>query len=65
MAQSELQASLSTTGITTRPKALHGEKTVDYSELEMELPQNGLIGTQIHGVNKAEVSFRNIFIQEL
>ena len=44
---------------------LNGEKTVDYSELEMGLPQTGLIGLQIHGDNKAEVSFRNIFIQEL
>jgi HEAT repeat protein len=43
---------------------LNGEKTVDYSELNSALPQSGLIGLQIHGGNKAEVSFRNITLQE-
>jgi HEAT repeat protein len=43
---------------------LNDEKTVDYSELDPALPQFGLIGLQIHGGNKAEVSFRNITIQE-
>jgi HEAT repeat protein len=44
---------------------LNGEKTVDYTEGEANIPQDGLIGLQIHGGNKAEVSFRNITIQEL
>lgn len=44
---------------------LNGEKTVDYSEPDSTLPQFGLIGLQIHGGNKAEVSFRNLAIQEL
>jgi hypothetical protein len=44
---------------------LNGEKTVDYSEADAAIPQNGLIGLQIHGGSKAEVSFRNITIQEL
>jgi HEAT repeat protein len=43
---------------------LNGEKTVDYSELDPGIPQSGRIGLQIHGGNKAEVSFRNITIQE-
>jgi HEAT repeat protein len=43
---------------------LNGEKTVDYTEPDPAIPQNGLIGLQIHGGNKAEVSFRNISIQE-
>ena len=43
---------------------LNGEKTVDYSELDPAIPRSGLIGLQIHGGNKAEVSFRNITIQE-
>ena len=44
---------------------LNGEKSVDYSESDPALPQYGLIGLQIHGGNKAEVSFRNLTIQEL
>jgi hypothetical protein len=44
---------------------LNGEKTVDYSEPDSTLPQYGLIGLQIHGGNKAEVSFQNLTIQEL
>jgi len=38
---------------------------VDYTEPDAAIPQSGLIGLQIHGGNKAEVSFRNIAIQEL
>jgi HEAT repeat protein len=44
---------------------LNGEKTVDYAEPNATIPQSGLIGLQIHGGNKAEVSFRNITIQGL
>lgn len=44
---------------------LNGEQTVDYTESDSNIPLSGLIGLQIHGGNKAEVSFRNIFIQEL
>lgn len=44
---------------------LNGEKTVDYAETDGTIPQKGFIGLQIHGGNKAEVSFRNIAIQEL
>jgi hypothetical protein len=44
---------------------LNGEKTVDYTEPDAGIPQAGLIGLQIHGGNKAEVSFRNLTLQEL
>jgi HEAT repeat protein len=44
---------------------LNGEKTVDYTEPDANLPQSGLFGLQIHGGNKAEVSFRNIELLEL
>lgn len=44
---------------------LNGEKTVDYAEPDASIPQSGLLGLQIHGGNKAEVSFRNITIQGL
>lgn len=44
---------------------LNGEKTIDYAEPDPGIPQSGLIGLQIHGGNKAEVSFRNITLQEL
>ena len=43
---------------------LNGEKTVDYIENDPALPLDGVIGLQIHGGNKAEVSFRNITIEE-
>jgi HEAT repeat protein len=42
---------------------LNGEKTVDYAEPDTTIPQSGLIGLQIHGGSKAEVSFRNLKIQ--
>ena len=44
---------------------LNGEKTVDYTERDAAIPQAGLIGLQIHGNCKAEISFRNITLEEL
>jgi HEAT repeat protein len=44
---------------------LNGENTVDYSEPDGTIPHTGLIGLQIHGGSKAEVSFRKICIVEL
>jgi hypothetical protein len=44
---------------------LNGEKTVDYLETDPAIPQHGLIALQIHGNNKAEISYRNITIEEL
>ena len=44
---------------------INGTQTIDYTEEDKTLEQEGLIGLQIHGGNKAEVSFRNITIEEL
>ena len=49
---------------THRQIWLNGEKTVDYTETDATIPQSGLIALQIHGGNKAEVSFRNITVRE-
>ncbi|MBI3857237.1 MAG: DUF1080 domain-containing protein [Planctomycetes bacterium] len=44
---------------------LNGVQTVDYTEEDKELEQDGLIGLQIHGNCKAEISFRNLTIETL
>jgi hypothetical protein len=44
---------------------LNGVQTVDYTEEDLTLEQDGIIGLQIHGNCKAEVSFRNITIETL
>ena len=44
---------------------LNGQPTVDYTEPDTTLPQQGLIGLQIHGGGKAEASYRNITLKEL
>jgi hypothetical protein len=44
---------------------LNGVQTVDYTETDETLEQEGLIGLQIHGGCKAEISFRNIAIETL
>jgi len=44
---------------------LNGVQTIDYTEEDKTLEQEGLIGLQIHGGAKSEVSFRNITIEEL
>jgi len=44
---------------------LNGEKTVDYIENDPALPLDGVFGLQMHGGNKAEVSFRNITVEEV
>ncbi|AEI51893.1 3-keto-disaccharide hydrolase [Runella slithyformis] len=44
---------------------LNGQLTVDYTEPDANIPQSGLIGLQIHGGGKAEVAYKDIFIQEL
>ena len=45
--------------------ALNGTQTVDFTETEPGMEQDGLIGLQIHGNCKAEISFRNIRITPL
>lgn len=43
---------------------LNGERTVDYTESDAGIPQEGLIGLQVHGGLKQECLFRNITIEE-
>ena len=44
---------------------INGHMTVDYTEEDPTIPQSGLIGLQIHGDGKAEVAFKDIFIEEI
>ena len=44
---------------------VNGKQTVDYTELDTSIPQFGLIGFQIHGGGKAQVAFKDIYINEL
>jgi hypothetical protein len=38
---------------------------IDYTEPDADIPHHGLIGLQIHGGAKAEVSYRNITLEDL
>jgi hypothetical protein len=44
---------------------LNGRETVDYTEPDPAIPQSGIIGLQIHGGGKAQVSFKDISIDVL
>lgn len=44
---------------------INGKQTVDYTEPDATIPQSGLIGFQIHGGGKAQVAFKDIYINEL
>ncbi len=44
---------------------INGHQTVDYREPDETIPQNGLIGLQIHGGGKAKVFFKDIEIKRL
>jgi hypothetical protein len=44
---------------------LNGVKTVDYTEPDPNIPQDGYIGLQIHGNGKTVAEFKDIFITEL
>lgn len=44
---------------------VNGTQTIDYTEPDETLEQDGLIGLQIHGNCKAEISFRNLTIETL
>jgi glucose/arabinose dehydrogenase/mono/diheme cytochrome c family protein len=44
---------------------LNGKLTADYTEREPGIDQDGLIALQIHGNNKAEISYRSISIEVL
>jgi Domain of Unknown Function (DUF1080) len=45
--------------------SINGRQTVDYTEGDESIPQTGLIGLQIHGGGKAQVSYKDMTIQEL
>jgi hypothetical protein len=45
--------------------SINGQQTIDYTETDESIPQTGLIGLQIHGGGKAQVSYKDITIQEL
>lgn len=44
---------------------VNGHETVNYVETDSTIPQQGLIGIQIHGGGKALVEVKEIFIREL
>ena len=44
---------------------LNGHLTVDYTEHDPKIPQNGIIGLQIHGGGKALVAYKDLIIEEL
>ena len=44
---------------------LNGTRTVDYTEPDDQIPQDGIIGVQVHGMGKTEASYRQITIAEL
>ena len=44
---------------------INGHQTVDYTEQDPSIPQDGLIGLQIHGGGKAKVAFKDIRLEEL
>lgn len=44
---------------------LNGKQTVDYTEPDKSIPQQGIIGLQIHGGGKAKVYYKDIYIHEL
>jgi hypothetical protein len=44
---------------------LNGEQTVAYTELDLTIPQSGLIAFQIHGGGKAEVHYKDIILEEI
>jgi Domain of Unknown Function (DUF1080) len=44
---------------------LNGQRTVDYTETDLTIPQSGLIALQIHGGGKAEASYKAITISKL
>ncbi|MFT7421353.1 MAG: hypothetical protein ACI8UX_001733 [Psychromonas sp.] len=44
---------------------LNGHQTVAYTEEDQSISQSGFIGFQIHGGGKAEVAFKDVFIEEI
>jgi hypothetical protein len=44
---------------------INGHQTVDYTEPDESIPQNGLIGLQVHGGPPSEAHYKEIVIREL
>ncbi|MEJ7739556.1 MAG: DUF1080 domain-containing protein [Chitinophagaceae bacterium] len=44
---------------------LNGQETVNYTEKENNIPQEGLIGLQIHGGGRALVRYKDIMVKKL
>ena len=44
---------------------LNGTQTVDYTEENQDIPQEGLIGLQVHGGGKVTIAYKDIEIIEL
>jgi hypothetical protein len=44
---------------------INGIQTVDYTEADEKIPQEGLVAVQVHGGGKAEVWFKDLTIEEL
>jgi hypothetical protein len=44
---------------------LNGRRTVDYTEKNPEIPQDGFIALQVHSGPKIEVHFKDVMIEEL
>ena len=44
---------------------LNGKKTVEYTEPDATIPQQGLIGLQIHGDGKTVVAYKDLVLTEL
>ena len=44
---------------------MNGYTTVDYLEKDLEIPQKGLIGLQIHGGGKTKIWYKDILIKRL
>ena len=45
--------------------SINGQQTVDYTEPDDSIVQHGVLGLQVHGGGKTEVSFKDITLEEL
>ncbi len=44
---------------------INNTKTVDYTELDVSIPQTGMIGLQVHGGGKTRAGYKDIYISEI
>jgi hypothetical protein len=45
--------------------SINGQQTIDYTEPDDDIPQHGVLGLQVHGGGKTEISYKDITIEEL